>query len=168
MPKVVAYGLLVLLGVTVGVYGAMNLFTQSFNSVPASTSVLTALCTQVFSSPPSVAPGSSGGLFFGCAGVSCTTLCPLTGPGITVATDGAATPTFSLPTFYTNVTLVNQGTTPPTTGCTTHSGPTFLTSGTPFSFTGTYGKGNSFYYCVGYAAPPGTTSLPAFTVAWTQ
>lgn len=161
----------ILLGVTAAVYGAQTLFTDTFPPVPASVAVLAPGCTAttVVPVPASVAPGSTGGVYFGC-GTGCTptgcTTPAVTGAAFTVAADGAAIPTFSLPSPYTGISIA-QLTAVPTTGCTTSTGPTALTSGLAFSFTGANGKGNTFYYCVTYTAAP-ATGLPSFPISWSQ
>ena len=166
--RVISSILIVFLGLTVSVY-AGSLFSQHFTGIPASVQVLTANCTTLWSSPPGVAPGSNGALYFGCPAVGCTTACLVSNVAFTVAADGAAVPTFALPQPYTAAALVPPPSpNPPTAGCTMPTtGTTTLTSGTAFSFTGANGKGNSFYYCVAYTNAP-STGLPAFDVAWAQ
>lgn len=166
--RVISSILIVLLGLTITVFAA-PLFNQHFTGIPASVQVLTANCTTLWSSPPGVAPGSNGALYFGCPTGGCTSACLVSNVAITVAADGAAIPTFTLPQPYTAVALVPPPSpNPPTAGCTMPTtGTTSLTSGTPFSFTGANGKGNTFYYCVAYTNAP-STGLPSFDVAWAQ
>ena len=156
-----------LLGLTITVF-AGPLFNQHFQGIPASVQVLTANCTTLWSSPPGVAPGSNGALYFGCPTSGCTSSCLVSNVAFTVAADGAAIPTFTLPAPYTAVALVPPPSpNPPTAGCTMPTSATVLTSGTAFSFIGPSGKGNSYYYCVSYTNAL-STGLPQFDVSWTQ
>ena len=166
--KIISSTLILLLGLTVSIY-ATPLFSQHFTGIPSSVQVLNPNCTTLWSSPPGVAPGSSGALYFGCPASGCTSACLVSNVAFTVAADGAAIPTFTLPVPYTAVALVPPPSpNPPTAGCIMPTtGTTSLTNGTAFSFTGPNGKGNSFYYCVAYTAAP-STGLPAFDVAWAQ
>ncbi len=155
--------LLIVLGVGI-TFAAIPLFSNHFPSISANVPVLQVACSSatLVSVPAAVPPGSSGGVYFGCGS---GTPAVVTGPAFTVAADGAAIPTFTLPQPYTSVSLSNLPTVP-TTGCSTASS-LLLTSGTAFSFTGTNGKGNSYYYCLLYTSVP-QTGLPAFDVAWTE
>ncbi len=159
--------ILVLLGVTTAVYGTQTLlFIQTLPAVPATLQVLQQNCLALVATAgpapgtQNVAPGSSGGVSFGC-GSGTTGL-----PAFKVSNDGVATPSFALPAPYTSVALIGS-TTAPTSGCSTFSGPTGITSGTPFSFTGPYGSGNSFNYCVKYVNAT-DAGLPLFSVSWNQ
>lgn len=151
--------IMILLGLTVTVYG-LDLFTQTFPVIPATSHVLSPNCTTLVpdANQATIAPGSSGAVSFGCSG----------SPAFTVVNDGAAIPTFApnpLPAPYTNVEIVNSPTAP-TSGCSASAGPV-LTSGTSFSFTGPNGKGNSYNYCVPYTNA-GSGGLPIFTINWSQ
>lgn len=157
--------LLIVLGVGI-TFAAIPLFSNHFPAISANVPVLQVACSSatLVSVPAAVPPGSTGGVYFGCGS---GTPPAVTGPAFTVAADGAAIPTFTLPLPYTSVSLANLGLSAvPNAGCTTAS-TAVLTSGTAFSFTGTNGKGNSYYYCLIYTAVP-QTGLPAFDIAWTE
>lgn len=148
--------ILVLVGITVTFYG-FAAFQQTFPIVPATLAVVSTNCPTLVPVPSAIAPGSSGGISFGCSGAA----------AFKIANDGSSTPTFTLPAPYTIIGLV-QSAGAPTSSCSiSPGGPTVLTTLTTFSFTGSLGGGNSYNYCVMYSAA-NSSGLPQFTVSWSN
>ena len=139
---------------TIGVASAVTLLvTHTIPSIPVynpAASVVSSTCTTLTGAPGSIAKGSSSIAIFTCNNQ----------PALTVNAPGNATPSFTLPSAYTSLSIAQ------------FSGATYcfgngaipLTSGQPVSFTTV----NSDYdYCASYTNAQ-TPSLPTFQVSWSS
>ena len=154
---------------------AILAFTQHFPVVPVSSvGGLTANCGDSAGSTlnvvGTVTAGTDGNLFFNCpspnAGVCGTdggSFCAfaVTNPPVT------ATPTFSLPSEYTALYLVDSLALCPSSGAV---GGILLTSGTAVTITSGIGTPTlgPWFYCASFTAASvgSSTSMPAFDVNW--
>ena len=124
----------------------------------------------------SVAPGLSAGVCHTTLGATAATTgdfitydCPLStpaGPAFTVQVSGHYTPSFSLPSNYTDLYIFAHGTSlASANNCSTISGSLQLVSGAPVAL-GPPSTG--FDYCIDYIPVSSTTSEPSLTVSWSQ
>lgn len=147
--------ILIVLGLTATAYG-VTLFTQRFPSIPTTSIVLVANCsdpTELTPSATELSVGSSGYIRFTCGSQ---------GAAFRVDISGSATPTFSLPTEYTRLRIIGR------TGFESCDNPgQTLTSGTAVSFDQGSSIGNQFDYCADFVSAP-STGLPAFSITWTS
>ncbi len=146
---------------TLGVaYAATNLFTQTFPAISA-VSGITSNCTTLTPNLASVAAGSSGFAAFDCSGASpfgTTAALSVNAPGGSTTSAGGATipitPSFTLPTVYTELALISD------TSCGSGAG-THLAPGTASNL----GTG-SYRYCAAFQNAP-SSGLPTFSITWT-
>jgi hypothetical protein len=105
-------------------------------------------CLALRSSQATVTAGGFGTILFTCNG----------SPAITVGKPDQFRPSFTLPTGYTDLRIVNH-----TLGATACNHGSILVSGQPLDLSG---PGN-FDYCAGYANAP-ITGLSPFKVLWSK
>lgn len=147
-----SWAVVVLVASLVGSAVALTaIFGHTFPPVTVTPAVLTTTCSTLTLSQTTVIAGTSGSIVARCDAL----------PGITVASAGAATPSFNLPSGYTELGLF------PDTGSPycSRGMPGFieLTSGISVSFDS---AGQRFDYCLSYSSPTG--SLASFSVSWGQ
>lgn len=127
------------------------IFSHTFPPVTVTPAVITTTCASLTLGQTTVFSGTSGSIVALCG----------TGPGFTVTTVGSATPSFVLPSGYTDLAVF------------THTGSMYctpgirgfirLTAGTSVSFST---AGEAFDYCLSYNNP--TADLSGFSVGWSQ
>jgi hypothetical protein len=140
---------------TITTAAALFLFTQTQPIVPAG--VLSPTCAATTSILAVVPVGGNGGFdLFYCNNVPGTPQPAF----VTSPNGGSATPTFTLPAPYTNLTLVSSTAGTPCPNAAAHI---TLTSGTPVVFAASQG----YDYCAGFNTVQ-STGLPTWQIRWDQ
>jgi len=133
-----------------GVYG-VTLFQHTFPATPSGTlPVISSTC-------PTLTLETTTGMI---TGVPATMLfnCGPTAAAITGSSGGTSTPTFTLPTQATSLSLVTH-----VNGVNVCTGGSLLANGTAHTFT----SGQSLDYCLATNSYP-TGGIPTFTATWSQ
>ena len=147
--------LVVLVSVTtIGAASAVSLLvTHTIPSIPVfnpAAPVVSSTCTTLTGAPGNIAQGTSGIAVFDCNNQ----------PALTIRAPGSATPSFTLPSGYSSLSIAQF---PGATYCF-GAGAITLTSGQPVSFATV---NNAYDYCASYTSAQ-TPSLPTFQVSWSS
>jgi len=132
-----------------GVYG-VTLFQHTFPATPSGTlPVISSTCTTLTLETAGMITGVPENMLFNCG--------PPTA-AITSSSAGTSTPTFTLPTQATSLSLVTH-----VNNVNICTGGSLLTSGQAHTFT----SGESLDYCLASNSYP-NSGIPTFTVTWSQ
>ena len=152
----------VLIGLVVTVAAATSFtISQTTPSVSTTNALMRANCTNPLAANPTTlvkgaAPDKGYILFY------CSSPTAPTDNAFDVTTSVTATPTFTLPLGYVNVTIVSHPLASPPTCPTSPSSFTKLTSGTSLIV-----NANPWDYCVGYDITSFSGTISPFTITWT-
>lgn len=135
-----------------GVYG-VTLFQHTFPATPSGTlPVVSSTCTSLTLETTGMITGVSASMLFNCGPTTAATA------AITSSSGGTSTPTFTLPTQATSLSLVTH-----LNGVNVCTGGSLLANGTAHSFA----SGASLDYCLTSNSYP-NSGIPTFTVTWSQ